>query len=200
MQMQRLERCPEIKRVKERVAFLLAPWNLPLLFGLLCRWIERGSILASSDEMDSAKWSVQMTKREAEGRCCDRTVWRQRFIFLCIRNLCGRRCKVWTRQRTRTKKTSGDVKCRAGKEADLWGLKCSAKEILSREDKSRKTTETNSWRVGHKGTAGKWQRKTAREDDVWQINKGRRHGEVGGGWGDGAQRMIRSQNNSRFRD
>lgn len=160
MQMQRLKRCPEIKWVKERVAFLLVPWNLPLLFRLLCRWIEGGSILASRVEMYSAKWSVQMTKREAEGRCCDRTVWRQRFIFLCVRNLCGRRCKVWTRQRTQMKKTSGDVKCRAGKEADLWGFKCSAKETLSREDKSKKTTtETNSWRVGHKGTAGKWQRK-----------------------------------------
>lgn len=160
MQMQQLERCPEIKRVKECVAFLLVLWNLPRLFRLLYRWIERGSILASKDEMYTAKWSVQITKREAESRCCDRTVWRQRFIFLCVRNLCGRRCKVWTRQRTQTKKTSGDVKCRAGKEADLWGLKCSAEETLSREDTSKKTTtETNSWRVGHKGTAGKWQGK-----------------------------------------
>lgn len=151
MQMQRLERCPEIKWVKECVAFLLVLWNLPLLFRLLCRW---GSILASNDEMGSAKWSVQMTKREAESRCCDRMVWRQRFIFLCVRSLCGRRCKAWTRQETRMKKTSGDVKCRAGKEADLWGLKCSAKETLSREDKSQKNNNRNKQLKGQTQESG----------------------------------------------
>lgn len=98
------------------------PWNLPLLFGLLCRWIERGSILASNDEMDSAKWSIQMTKREAEGRCCNRTVWRQKFIFHCVRNLCGRRCKVWTRQRTRTKKPQETWSVGLGKRRTCGGL------------------------------------------------------------------------------